>query len=62
MTPDRLLAHFDRISDAPDAILRLRQFIYELAYAGKLVDRTVDIPWPTSTVDKIATEINPGFA
>jgi type I restriction enzyme S subunit len=39
MTPDRLLDHFDRISDAPDAIPRLRQFILELAVRGKLVDR-----------------------
>ena len=37
MTPDRLLAHFDRISDAPDAIPRLRKFVLELAVRGKLV-------------------------
>jgi len=37
MTPDRLLAVFDRISDAPDAIPRLRQFILDLAVRGKLV-------------------------
>ena len=35
----QLLAHFDRISDAPDTIPRLRQFILELAVRGKLVDR-----------------------
>ncbi|MGA7238855.1 MAG: restriction endonuclease subunit S [Bryobacteraceae bacterium] len=39
MTPDLLIEHFDRISDAPDAIARLRQFILELAVRGKLVDR-----------------------
>src|SRR4051794_17206656 len=32
-----LLAHFDRISDAPDAVSRLRSFILELAVRGKLV-------------------------
>lgn len=37
MTPDRLLDHFDRISDAPDAIPRLRRFILDLAARGKLV-------------------------
>ena len=39
MTPDRLLDHFDRISDAPDAIPRLRRFILDLAVRGKLVDQ-----------------------
>lgn len=39
MTPDQLLAHFDRISDATDAIPRLRKFILELAVRGKLVEQ-----------------------
>jgi type I restriction enzyme S subunit len=39
MKPAQLIAYFDRISDAPDAIPRLRQFILELAVRGKLVDR-----------------------
>jgi type I restriction enzyme S subunit len=34
MNPERLLAHFDRISEAPDAIPRLRQFILDLAGDG----------------------------
>ena len=37
MKPDVLLTHFDRISDAPDAIPRLRRFILDLAVRGKLV-------------------------
>jgi type I restriction enzyme S subunit len=37
MNPERLLQHFDRISEAPDAIPRLRQFILDLAVRGKLV-------------------------
>lgn len=37
MNPAQLLAHFDRISDAPDAIPRLRQTILNLAVRGKLV-------------------------
>ena len=39
MNPTQLLAHFDRISDAPDAIPRLRQFILDLAVRGKLVEQ-----------------------
>ena len=34
MNADRLLAHFDRITDAPDAIPRLRRFILDLAVRG----------------------------
>jgi type I restriction enzyme S subunit len=37
MTPDLLIKHFDRISDAPDAIPRLRGFILDLAVRGKLI-------------------------
>lgn len=37
MNAERLLQHFDRISEAPDAIPRLRQFVLELAVRGKLV-------------------------
>jgi type I restriction enzyme S subunit len=39
MNPRHLFAHFDRISDAPDAIPRLRQFIVDLAVRGKLVEQ-----------------------
>lgn len=38
-TEQLLLAQFERLSDAPDAIPRLRQFILELAVRGRLVDR-----------------------
>jgi hypothetical protein len=41
MNAEQLLKHFDRISDAPDAIPRLRQFILELAVRGKLVEQDV---------------------
>jgi type I restriction enzyme S subunit len=37
MSTERLLAHFDRIIDSPDAIPRLRRFILALAVRGKLV-------------------------
>jgi type I restriction enzyme S subunit len=39
MSPERLLKHFDQISEAPDAISRLRRFILDLAVRGKLVEQ-----------------------
>ena len=39
MNRDLLLQHFDRISEAPDAIPRLRRFILDLAVRGKLVEQ-----------------------
>jgi type I restriction enzyme S subunit len=37
MNAERLLAHYEWIADAPDAIARLRRFILDLAVRGKLV-------------------------
>jgi type I restriction enzyme, S subunit len=37
MNAERLLKHYERIADAPDAIARLRRFILDLAVRGKLV-------------------------
>jgi type I restriction enzyme S subunit len=39
MNPERLLAMFEEISEAPDAIPRLRRFILDLAVRGKLVEQ-----------------------
>jgi type I restriction enzyme S subunit len=39
MTAMQLLAHFNRISEAPGAIPRLRRFILELAVRGKLIEQ-----------------------
>ena len=39
MNQAQLLDHFDRISEAPDAIPRLRRFILDLAVRGKLVEQ-----------------------
>jgi type I restriction enzyme S subunit len=39
MNAERLLQHCDRISEAPDAIPRLRRFILDLAVRGKLVEQ-----------------------
>ena len=37
MNAERLLAHYERIADAPNAVPRLRRFILDLAVRGKLV-------------------------
>lgn len=39
MSAELLVARFDRISDAPDAIPRLRRFVLDLAVRGKLVEQ-----------------------
>lgn len=39
MNATQLLAHFDRLSEAPDAVPRLRRFILDLAVRGKLVEQ-----------------------
>jgi type I restriction enzyme S subunit len=46
MNAERLLAYYEHIADAPDAIVRLRRFILDLAVRGKLVpqDPTEETP------------------
>ena len=39
MNADRLLTHYERIADAPDAVPRLRRFILDVAVRGKLVEQ-----------------------
>jgi len=39
MNANRLLAHYQKIADAPDAIPRLRRFVLELAVRGKLIEQ-----------------------
>jgi type I restriction enzyme S subunit len=64
MNAERLLALFEPISEAPDAISRLRRFILDLAVRGKLVEQdSEDEPaevWlhklrslPTGSIDSI---------
>jgi type I restriction enzyme, S subunit len=40
MIPAQLVEYFDRISEAPNAIPRLRRFVLDLAIRGKLVEQT----------------------
>lgn len=42
MSAERLLAHYERTADAPDAIARLRQFILGLVVRGKLVKQNTN--------------------
>jgi len=47
MNAERLLAHYEKIADAPDAVARLRRFILDLAVRGKLVPQDAnDEPAP----------------
>jgi type I restriction enzyme S subunit len=39
MNATQLLAHFDRLAEAPDAVPRLRRFILDLAVRGKLLEQ-----------------------
>ena len=49
MNADRLLEHYERIADAPDAVGRLRRFVLDLAVRGKLV--------PQDPADEPASEL-----
>ena len=56
MNPAQLLAHFERISDAPDAIPRLRRFILDLAVRGKLVEQDPKDEPASELLKRIETE------
>lgn len=56
MNAERLLAYFDRIAEAPEAVPRLRRFILDLAVRGKLVEQApADAPVET-LISRIHTE------
>ncbi|MGY0570809.1 restriction endonuclease subunit S [Bradyrhizobium sp. RDM12] len=46
MNAERLLAHYNEIADAPDAIRRLRRFILDLAVRGKVVQQDANDETP----------------
>jgi type I restriction enzyme S subunit len=56
MNAKLLLAHFNRISDAPDAVPRLRRFILDLAVRGKLVEQDSNDEPVTALVKRIQRE------
>ncbi|MCL8489325.1 MULTISPECIES: restriction endonuclease subunit S [Bradyrhizobium] len=56
MSAQRLLTHYDKIADAPDAIERLRRFILNLAVRGKLVPQDKRDEPASELLERIAQE------
>ena len=56
MNADRLLAHYERIADAPDAVPRLRRFVLDLAVRGKLVEQNPNDEPAAELLKRIAKE------
>ena len=56
MNAERLLALYDRVAEAPDAIARLRRFVLDLAVRGKLVPQDADDEPASNLLKRIAAE------
>jgi len=56
MNAERLLAHYEQIADAHDAIARLRRFILDLAVRGKLVPQDPGDEPASELLKRIANE------
>src|SRR5579884_4224169 len=56
MNAERLLAHYETIADAPDAIARLRRFVLDLAVRGKLVPQDPNDEPASELLKRIAAE------
>ena len=56
MNADRLLTYYERIADAPNAIVRLRRFILNLAVRGKLVEQDPNDESAPELLKRIAAE------
>jgi type I restriction enzyme S subunit len=56
MNRELLIAHFDRISDAPDAIPQLRRFVLDLAVRGTLVEQDPTDEPASALVSRIRTK------
>jgi type I restriction enzyme S subunit len=56
MNAERLLEHYEKIADAPDAIARLRRFVLDLAVRGKLVPQDQNDEPASELLKRIATE------
>ena len=56
MNTERLLAQYEKIVDAPDAIPRLRRFILDLAVSGKLVPQEAGDEPAVELLKRIAKE------
>jgi type I restriction enzyme S subunit len=62
MNAEQLLAHFERISEAPDAIARLRRFILDLAVRGKLVEQDPDEAPSAHNLDELRKQKDLAYA
>ncbi len=56
MTADRLLAPYDRVAEAPDAVSRLRRFVLDLGVRGKLVEQDPADEPASELLKRIAAE------
>jgi type I restriction enzyme S subunit len=56
MNPEFLLDYFDRISDAPDAVPRLRTLILDLAVHGKIVPQNPNEEPSPQLLERIQAE------
>ena len=56
MNAEALLAHYDRVADAPDAVPRLRRFVLDLAVRGKLVPQDASEEPASELLKRIAAE------
>jgi type I restriction enzyme S subunit len=56
MNAERLLEHYEKIADAPDAIARLRRFVLDLAVRGKLVPQDANEEPASELLKRIAAE------
>ena len=56
MNTQRLLSHFDRMADAPEAIPRLRRFVLDLAVRGKLIKQDPADEPASELLKRIASE------
>lgn len=55
MKAERLLELYDRISEAPDAVSRLRRFVLDLTVRGKLVEQDPEDEPASKLLEKIGT-------
>ena len=56
MNAERLLTHYEKIADAPDAIPRLRRFILDFAVRGKLVEQDQNDESASELLKRIAAK------
>ena len=58
MSVNLLLREFDRATDAPDAMLRLRRFVLDLAVRGKLTERSSDDEPASTLLSRIQRQLD----